>query len=227
MKPRSVVAQGVYDGCAPSDDRRRDNREIVMRRTFVPLALAALARSDESRPHNFPRRTRTGPADRPASCSPTTSARRTPRSRRTPRPRPSSTCSGRGVIPTSTRSRTSSSSTSTCASAAADKQFSTDKVKGSMSDRGKVLFLMGKPLAVQNLLPGADEEEGNRPGFIERGATQIWMYTKDGKPRREEDRRDRLRLLGNQGGGRRLSARPCRPAQPPGPEAHCREARSS
>jgi GWxTD domain-containing protein len=66
--------------------------------------------------------------------------------------------------------------------AAADKQFSTDKIKGSMSDRGKVLALMGRPLAAQNLPPGANEEEGNRPGFIEHGGTQIWMYTKDGKP---------------------------------------------
>jgi len=66
--------------------------------------------------------------------------------------------------------------------AAADKQFSTDKVKGSMSDRGKVLVVMGRPLALQNLPPGAEEEEGNRPGFLERGATQVWMYTKDGKP---------------------------------------------
>jgi GWxTD domain-containing protein len=66
--------------------------------------------------------------------------------------------------------------------AAADKMFSTDKVKGSVSDRGKVLIVMGRPLNVQNQAPGADEEEGNRPSFIERGATQIWMFTKDGKP---------------------------------------------
>lgn len=66
--------------------------------------------------------------------------------------------------------------------AAADKQFSTDKIKGSMSDRGKVLILMGRPLGAHNLPPGAEEEEGNRPGFLERGGTQIWVYTKDGKP---------------------------------------------
>ena len=66
--------------------------------------------------------------------------------------------------------------------AAADKQFSTDKLKGSMSDRGRVLILMGKPFGVKTLPPGAEEEEGNRPSFIERGATQLWMYTKDGKP---------------------------------------------
>ncbi len=66
--------------------------------------------------------------------------------------------------------------------AAADKMFSTDKLKGSMTDRGKVLILMGKPLAHQNVAAGADQDQGNRPTFIERGASQIWTYTKDGKP---------------------------------------------
>ena len=66
--------------------------------------------------------------------------------------------------------------------AAADTQFSTEKVKGCMSDRGKVLILMGRPLGAQNLPPGADEAEGNRPEFIERGGIWIWLYTKDGKP---------------------------------------------
>jgi len=66
--------------------------------------------------------------------------------------------------------------------AAADKQFSTDRLKGSMSDRGKVLVLMGKPLGVQNLPLAAGQEEETRPGLLERGATQVWMYTKDGKP---------------------------------------------
>jgi GWxTD domain-containing protein len=67
--------------------------------------------------------------------------------------------------------------------AAADKQFSTDRIKGSMSDRGKVLILMGvPPTPVINVPPGTEEEEGNRPGFLQRGATQVWTYTKDGKP---------------------------------------------
>ena len=74
---------------------------------------------------------------------------------------------------------------------AADKQFSYGKVKGSMSDRGKVLILMGKPLAVQNLPAGAEGGAGNRPNFIERGASQVWMYCKPGKeckpPFKQED----------------------------------------
>ncbi|MGD1147189.1 MAG: GWxTD domain-containing protein [Thermoanaerobaculaceae bacterium] len=65
---------------------------------------------------------------------------------------------------------------------AADKMFSMEKIKGSMSDRGKVLILMGKPLSLQNVKGAAEEEEGSRPSFIARGATQIWTYTKDGKP---------------------------------------------
>jgi GWxTD domain-containing protein len=65
--------------------------------------------------------------------------------------------------------------------AAADKQFGTEKMKGSLSDRAKVLYLMGKPEAVQNVKSGA-EAEGNRPEFLPRGASQIWIYTKDGKP---------------------------------------------
>jgi GWxTD domain-containing protein len=66
--------------------------------------------------------------------------------------------------------------------AAADSQFSTDKLKGSLSDRGKVLILMGRPLSVENYPAGSGGAEANRPEFIERGATQIWIYTKDGKP---------------------------------------------
>jgi len=67
--------------------------------------------------------------------------------------------------------------------AAADRQFSTDKLKGSLSDRGKVLILMGRPVqAPYNVPPGTEEAEGVRPRFIERGNTQIWVYTKDGKP---------------------------------------------
>ena len=51
---------------------------------------------------------------------------------------------------------------------AADKMFSAEKLKGSMSDRGKVLILMGKPLSLQNVAAGAADEEGNRPSLVER-----------------------------------------------------------
>ena len=64
---------------------------------------------------------------------------------------------------------------------AADLQFSYGKVQGSMSDRGKVLILMGKPLHVQQVAPGAEQAAGERPDFIERGNTQIWSYCKPGK----------------------------------------------
>ena len=64
---------------------------------------------------------------------------------------------------------------------AADLQFSFGKVKGSMSDRGRVLILMGKPLQVQQVAAGAEAPAGERPDFIERGNTQIWSYCKPGK----------------------------------------------
>ena len=63
---------------------------------------------------------------------------------------------------------------------AADRQFSFGKTPGSMSDRGKVLILMGKPLHVQ-LVPAGAEQAGQRPDFIERGNSQIWFYCKPGK----------------------------------------------
>jgi len=67
--------------------------------------------------------------------------------------------------------------------AGADRQLSTENVKGSTSDRGKVLILMGvPPVPVENLPPSTSEEEGVQPGLLERGATQVWIYTKDGKP---------------------------------------------
>jgi GWxTD domain-containing protein len=71
--------------------------------------------------------------------------------------------------------------------AAADRQLSTEKIKGSLSDRGKVLILMGvPPVPVENFPPSPGEEESNRPGLLERGATQVWMYTKDGKPAKKK-----------------------------------------
>jgi GWxTD domain-containing protein len=65
---------------------------------------------------------------------------------------------------------------------AADKEFSTSKLTGSLTDRGKVLILMGRPLGWQDLPPGSGEEDTSRSGFLERGAGQVWLYTKDGKP---------------------------------------------
>jgi GWxTD domain-containing protein len=66
---------------------------------------------------------------------------------------------------------------------AADKQFSTEKLKGSMSDRGRVLIVMGRPVQPPYNVPaGTEEEEGTHPRFIEGGNSQIWVYTKDMKP---------------------------------------------
>jgi GWxTD domain-containing protein len=65
--------------------------------------------------------------------------------------------------------------------AAADKQFGTATLKGSLTDRAKVLYLMGKPEAVENVKAGQGSA-GNLPEFVERGASQIWIYTKDHQP---------------------------------------------
>ncbi|HUK13231.1 MAG TPA: GWxTD domain-containing protein [Thermoanaerobaculaceae bacterium] len=65
---------------------------------------------------------------------------------------------------------------------AADKQFATDKLAGSMTDRGKVLILMGPPVGPARNAPAGQGQEGNLPDFMERGASQTWIYTKDGKP---------------------------------------------
>jgi GWxTD domain-containing protein len=66
---------------------------------------------------------------------------------------------------------------------ASDKQFSTEKLKGSMSDRGKVLGLMGRPVQPPYNVPASSEqEEDTRSRFLGGGNTQIWVYTKDGKP---------------------------------------------
>jgi len=70
---------------------------------------------------------------------------------------------------------------------AADKMFSYKDVPGSLTDRGRVLILLGKPTRASNLPAGAavegamGGEEGRRP-YEDRGATEIWVYTKDRFP---------------------------------------------
>ncbi|HPC83713.1 MAG TPA: GWxTD domain-containing protein [Thermoanaerobaculaceae bacterium] len=63
---------------------------------------------------------------------------------------------------------------------AADKQFSYEKgngenVPGSLTDRGKVLVLMGLPAGVEQLAAPSDDD---RPDAMQRGAGQIWRYLK-------------------------------------------------
>jgi GWxTD domain-containing protein len=60
--------------------------------------------------------------------------------------------------------------------AAADKMFSTDKVKGSMTDRGRVLILLGMPTG-QSTVPRNMELAGSRPEQ-ERGDAFVWVYKK-------------------------------------------------
>jgi GWxTD domain-containing protein len=75
---------------------------------------------------------------------------------------------------------------------AADQQFSYGKVSGSMSDRGKVLILMGKPLEAHPAPAGSAEATTGRPDFIERGNSQIWLYCKPGKECKPPVKQDEL-----------------------------------
>ena len=65
--------------------------------------------------------------------------------------------------------------------AAADKQFSWttgtgEQMPGSLSDRGKVLILMGVPgKPVENFPPSSDDA---RSELMQRGATQVWSFLK-------------------------------------------------
>jgi GWxTD domain-containing protein len=71
--------------------------------------------------------------------------------------------------------------------AAADKMFSTDKMAGSLSDRGRTLIVMGRPDRVQNIPAGISQGTGmgeaSRAGMEERGATEVWEYLADKLPK--------------------------------------------
>jgi GWxTD domain-containing protein len=71
---------------------------------------------------------------------------------------------------------------------AADKLFTTDKLKGSLSDRGKVLILMGRPSARANLKPGdAAADSAMSSEFAPQGRGEDWMYKVPGKKGKEEE----------------------------------------
>lgn len=70
---------------------------------------------------------------------------------------------------------------------AADKMFSTTTTPGSLTDRGRVLILLGRPSNVSNIpagavVQGAQGGEQGRSPYEERGATEIWVYKKDRLP---------------------------------------------
>jgi GWxTD domain-containing protein len=63
--------------------------------------------------------------------------------------------------------------------AAADKQFGYPGGTGSLTDRAKVLYIMGRPAApVENIAAPPADEEGDRPAALLRGAAQLWKYFK-------------------------------------------------
>ena len=78
--------------------------------------------------------------------------------------------------------------------AAADLQFSTDKVPGSMTDRGRTLIVMGLPstraAAPASAVPGAIENHNED----DRGAAEVWLYRKDRIPANAGIKADELRF---------------------------------
>ncbi|MFZ5804532.1 MAG: GWxTD domain-containing protein [Acidobacteriota bacterium] len=67
---------------------------------------------------------------------------------------------------------------------AADKMFAVGSTPGSLTDRGKVLILLGRPTRASNLPAGAAVQGAQRDTgpYEDRGATEIWVYTKDRLP---------------------------------------------
>jgi GWxTD domain-containing protein len=68
---------------------------------------------------------------------------------------------------------------------AADSMFSSEKLKGSLSDRGRTLIVMGRPSGRQALpagsVTGGDRTTTDSP-YEQKGGTDIWMYRKDRLP---------------------------------------------
>ena len=63
--------------------------------------------------------------------------------------------------------------------AAADKQFGYEGNQGSMTDRARVLYIMGRPSApIENIAAPPADETGDRPMALQRGASQLWKYFK-------------------------------------------------
>ncbi|MCS7183115.1 MAG: GWxTD domain-containing protein, partial [Thermoanaerobaculum sp.] len=70
---------------------------------------------------------------------------------------------------------------------AADKMFSFKDTAGSLTDRGRVLILLGRPSRVSQLPAGAAVQgarggEAGRSPYEDRGASEVWVYTKDRIP---------------------------------------------
>lgn len=70
---------------------------------------------------------------------------------------------------------------------AADTMFTLERMPGSLTDRGRVLILLGKPTRATNIpagsvVEGARGGEGGGRAYEDRGATELWVYTKDTLP---------------------------------------------
>jgi GWxTD domain-containing protein len=65
---------------------------------------------------------------------------------------------------------------------AANQQFSSERTKGSMTDRGRTLILMGRPSHFTSLPATAVAGRLENVGAEERGATEVWTYLQDKLP---------------------------------------------
>ena len=59
---------------------------------------------------------------------------------------------------------------------AADKQFGNERVKGSMSDRGRTLIIMGRPFGISHQSPDAPVNLIGDRASDRRGAIEVWTY---------------------------------------------------
>lgn len=60
----------------------------------------------------------------------------------------------------------------------ADKTFTWDKAKGSLTDRGKVFLLFGAPTAGRQVSDAAQHAVDGLPDAMQVGGAEIWAYTK-------------------------------------------------
>ena len=66
--------------------------------------------------------------------------------------------------------------------AQADKMFSYDDTKGSMTDRGRMLILLGPPNEASVIQGGPGKSQIEKRMTTDKGNTQVWVYKKDRLP---------------------------------------------
>jgi GWxTD domain-containing protein len=65
---------------------------------------------------------------------------------------------------------------------AADKQFSTERMKGSLSDRGRTLIIMGRPFGISYRAPDSSVQTIGSSPAGEHGVIEVWTYRRNQIP---------------------------------------------